>query len=82
MERAKAIAIAAAVAMSLTSGAAALGANLGALGFGGGSSAGPAPQVSVVAATPRVGPKTAPRLQQPEHDHTELRAESAANPKD
>ena len=82
MERAKAIAIAAAVAMSLTSGAIALGANLGALGFGGVSNAVPAPQVAVVAATPRVVPKTAHRSQQPEHEATELRADGAANPKD
>jgi len=82
MDRAKAIAIAAAVAMSVTSGALAVGANLGALGFGGGSIAGPAPQVSLVAATPRLVPRTANRLQQPEHDATELRADGAANPKD
>jgi len=83
MERAKAIAIAAAVAMSLTSGAIALGANLGALGFGGTT---PNPvatsQVAIVAATSRVVPTAPHQSQQGEPEATELRADSATNPKD
>lgn len=85
MERAKAIAIAAAVAMSLTSGVIALGANVGALGFGGLSNAGTATRVSVVTATSGVRSKTENRLQPRENDDTsratELRADGAANTK-
>lgn len=84
MERAKAIAIAAAVAMSLTAGVIALGANVGALGFGGTPNAGTATQVSVVA-TPTVSTKVENRLQQRENDDTtsatELGSNGAANTK-
>ena len=50
MERRKAIAVAAAITMSLTSGVLAFGANFGAFGFGGGTGALAAKQNSVVAA--------------------------------
>ncbi len=79
MDRRKAIAIAAAVAMSLTSGVVALGANLGAFGFAGASGAATATQVSAVPGTPGAQPKSENRVQQRENDDSAHATESRAN---
>lgn len=81
MDRRKAIALAGAVAMSLTSGVIALGANFGALGFGSAPRVAAATEVSVPT-TSGAQSKTAPVFQEREHDDAARTTQSRANSAD
>jgi hypothetical protein len=80
MERRKAIAVAAAITMSLTSGVVALGTNFGALGFGGASNAAAASQNAVVATAPAAQPAAVnTTFREREHDDRARAAQAGAN---
>lgn len=79
MDRHKAIAVAAAITMSLTSGLIAVGANVGALGFGGASRVSAPTQVSGVARAQGAPSASPSSVQQRERDDSARAIESGAD---